>query len=432
MPSRLSGLALALSTIFAAAPISLESADANGDTRTISILPVHTNESGTVTFKRNGYYDAEGVKQLSWLLRDWRRDEPTSMSPRLFDILWEVHQETGSNEPFHAVSGYRSPSTNAMLRRSSRGVAEHSQHMLGKAMDSFLPDVPVARMREIAMRLQRGGVGYYPTAGSPFVHIDAGSVRAWPRMTRDQLSRLFPDGKTVHLPADGHPFAGYELAKAEILAAGGTVAGISTYADGDAPMTSGRHKSLWAALFGGADEDEDAAMASGGRGTTSRSVAGRQPTQVAALASTRDDLRVRAMMLGVEPGASERYSGDRRRSDDAQPLWRDGETTAPVEQRLLTPWRQMLGVSAVRPVRRLRSNATAVEARPVRARRSPCAETRSRRSGRRSRRVRTRNANPMPNRLRIPPGHAACAAAASTGRRRWPRLLALADIRISA
>ncbi len=161
---------------------------------------VHTNESATVTFKRNGYYDAEGIKQLSWLLRDWRRDEPTSMSPRLFDILWEVHQESGSSEPFHAVSGYRSPATNAMLRRSSRGVAEHSQHMLGKAMDSFLPDVGVERMREIAMRLQRGGVGYYPTAGSPFVHIDAGSVRAWPRMSRDQLARLFPDGRTVHVP----------------------------------------------------------------------------------------------------------------------------------------------------------------------------------------------------------------------------------------
>jgi uncharacterized protein YcbK (DUF882 family) len=286
VPLRISGLALALSACLALTPISLESADANGDTRTLSITNVHTNESGTVTFKRNGYYDPEALKQLSWLLRDWRRDEPTSMSPRLFDILWEVHQESGSNESFHAVSGYRSPETNAMLRRSSRAVAEHSQHMLGKAMDSYLPDVPVARMREIAMRLQRGGVGYYPTAGSPFVHIDAGSVRAWPRMTRDQLARLFPDGKTVHLPADGHPFAGYEQAKAEILAAGGTVAGLSTYADSDLPMGSGRHKSLWAALFGGADDDEDSQMAAGSRGATSRSVASRQ---VASLAPIRND-----------------------------------------------------------------------------------------------------------------------------------------------
>ena len=279
---RISGLVLALSTALAFFPISLEGADANGDTRTLSIFNVHTSESATVTFKRNGVYDAEGLKQLSWILRDWRRDEPTSMSPRLFDILWEVHQETGSQEPFHAVSGYRSPETNAMLRRSSHLVAEHSQHVLGKAMDSFLPDVPIERMREIAMHLQRGGVGYYPTSGSPFVHIDAGSVRAWPRMTRDQLARLFPDGKTVHIPADGHPLPGYEQAKAEILAAGGTVAGYTAFAEAD-PASTGQHKSLWAALFGGADEDEDAAIASSGR-TLSRAAAARQSTQVAALA----------------------------------------------------------------------------------------------------------------------------------------------------
>ena len=294
---RISGLVLALSAALSFIPISLEGADANGDSRTISILNVHTDESATVTFKRNGVYDAEGLKQLSWLLRDWRRDEPTSMSPRLFDILWEVHQELGSQEAFHAVSGYRSPETNAMLRRSSHMVAEHSQHMLGKAMDSFLPDVPIERMREIAMHLQQGGVGYYPTSGSPFVHIDAGSVRSWPRMTREQLARLFPDGKTVHLPADGHPLPGYEEAKAEILAAGGSVAGITAFAEAD-PVGSGRHKSLWAALFGGADEDEDAAIASSGR-TLSRAAASRQPTQVAALASASNtnDAGVHAFIM---------------------------------------------------------------------------------------------------------------------------------------
>ncbi|MFI5011898.1 MAG: DUF882 domain-containing protein [Hyphomicrobiales bacterium] len=303
-------MVLALSAAFALIPAALEGADANGDTRAISILNVHTNESATVTFKRSGVYDAEGIKQLSWLLRDWRRDEPTSMSPRLFDILWEVHQETGSQEPFHAVSGYRSPATNAMLRRSSRAVAEHSQHMLGKAMDSFLPDVPVSTMREIAMRLQRGGVGYYPTSGSPFVHIDAGSVRAWPRMTRDQLARLFPDGRTVHIPADGHPFAGYDLAKAQILAAGGTVAGYSAYADAEPQLGGGHHKSLWAALFGGADEDEDAAMASGGRSSLSRSAAARQPTQVASLLP----------MNGDDNGAHALIMAQNQTSASAQPV----------------------------------------------------------------------------------------------------------------
>ena len=184
-----------------------------------------------------------------------------------------------------------------MLRRSSHMVAKHSQHMLGKAMDFFLPDVPIERMREIAMHLQQGGVGYYPTSGSPFVHIDAGSVRSWPRMTREQLARLFPDGKTVHLPADGHPLPGYEEAKAEILAAGGSVAGITAFAEAD-PVGSGRRKSLWAALFGGADEDEDAAIASSGR-TLSRAAASRQPTQVAALASASNtnDAGVHAFIM---------------------------------------------------------------------------------------------------------------------------------------
>ena len=92
-----------------------------------------------------------------------------------------------------------------MLRgRSKRsGVARHSQHTLGKAIDFYIPGVPLDKLRATAMRLQGGGVGYYPTSGSPFVHLDVGNVRAWPRMTREQLVKLFPDGRTVHLPADG-------------------------------------------------------------------------------------------------------------------------------------------------------------------------------------------------------------------------------------
>ena len=112
-----------------------------------------------------------------------------------------------------------------MLRRRSKMVAEYSQHMLGKAMDFYLPDVPIDRIREVGLQMQRGGVGWYPHAGTPFVHLDVGSVRMWPRMTHDQLARLFPDGKTVLLASDNRPFPRYEEAKAEILARGGTVAG---------------------------------------------------------------------------------------------------------------------------------------------------------------------------------------------------------------
>ncbi len=231
-----------------------QNAAANGETRTLSIYHTHSKETASITFKRDGRYDRAGLDQLNHILRDWRTDAKTSMDPHLFDVVWAVYRESGSKEPIHIVSAYRAPATNAMLRRRSRAVAEQSQHMLGKAMDFHLPDVPTAKVREIGMRLQGGGVGYYPSSYNPFVHLDVGSVRAWPRMSQDQLARLFPDGKTVHLPKEGTPLARYEEAKAEILARGGAVAGI-TYAqadDGGDPL-----KSFFAKLFGGADEAED-------------------------------------------------------------------------------------------------------------------------------------------------------------------------------
>lgn len=230
-----------------------QDAVANGDTRTINIYHEHTKESASITFKRNGYYDQAALKELNWLLRDWRLDEPIRMEPKLFDIVWEVYREVGSAEPIHVVSAYRSPQTNAMLRARSKAVAEHSQHMLGHAMDFYLPDVAMSRVREVGMRLQEGGVGFYPNAYNPFVHLDAGSVRSWPRMSGGELARLFPDGRTVHMPRDGKPMPGYEEAKATILARGGSVAGYSTVAEGG--EETGR-KSLWAMLFGGGDDED--------------------------------------------------------------------------------------------------------------------------------------------------------------------------------
>jgi uncharacterized protein YcbK (DUF882 family) len=213
--SRLIGLAIA-SLAFLSAATGTQDAVANGDTRSLTIFHTHTRESLTVTFRRDGRYDEQALTQLNWLLRDWRTDEPIRMDPRLFDIVWELYREVGSSEPINIISAYRSPATNGMLRRRSSGVSEHSQHMLGKAMDIRLPDVDTARLRAAAMRLQYGGVGYY--SSSAFVHVDTGSVRAWPRMTQDQLARLFPDGKTLHLPSNGKPLPGYEIAKADILA----------------------------------------------------------------------------------------------------------------------------------------------------------------------------------------------------------------------
>ncbi len=249
--------AAAVLAVFVGGIRGTQDAIANGDTRTLSFLHNNTKETLTVTFRRNGQYDPQALEQLNWFLRDWRREEKTRMDPRLFDTVWEVYREVGSEAPVRVNSAYRSPDTNAMLRRRSSAVAKNSQHMLGKAMDFYLPDVPTERLRAIGMRLQNGGVGYYPNAYTPFVHLDVGSVRAWPRMSRDQLARIFPDGKTVHVPSDGTPFPRYEEARAEVLAKGGTVGGYSAYADaGDVVPT--RRKSFWATLFGSADEDEDA------------------------------------------------------------------------------------------------------------------------------------------------------------------------------
>jgi uncharacterized protein YcbK (DUF882 family) len=195
---------------------SVHDATALNETRTLSFHHTHSDEDLTVTFKRNGRYDEEALKQLNHYLRDWRSQDQTTMDPHLFDILWEVYRDVDGKKPIQIISAYRSPATNAMLRRRSSGVARFSQHMLGHAMDFFIPDVPLEQIRFAGLRLQRGGVGFYPTSGSPFVHLDTGSIRHWPRMTRDQLVRVFPDGRTVHVPSDGNPLPGYQLARADI------------------------------------------------------------------------------------------------------------------------------------------------------------------------------------------------------------------------
>ncbi len=228
-------------------------AGASAGDRALTLVNVHTNEGGTIVFKRNGRYDPEGLKRLNWVLRDWRKNQPTNMDPHLFDLIWQVYQQSGSRVPIKVVCGYRSPETNGMLRARSRGVAKHSQHMLGKAMDFYIPDVALPKLRAIGLKMQIGGVGFYPTSGSPFVHMDTGSVRHWPKMTRDQLVRIFPDGKTLHIPSDGKPLPGY----AEALAAYQK----RKAGDGDTVMmasASGGGKSFLQRLFGGgADEEED-------------------------------------------------------------------------------------------------------------------------------------------------------------------------------
>ena len=226
---------------------------ASAETRSLKLYYIHTKEKAEIVFKRNGRYDQAGLTKLNRFLRDWRRNEPTKMDPRLFDLVWEVYRQSNANGYINVVSAYRSPATNDMLRRTRGGQAKKSQHMLGKAMDFFIPGVKLSKLRGIAMKLQGGGVGYYPKSGSPFVHLDVASVRAWPRMSRQELVQLFPNGKTLHLPPDGKPLPGYQVALAEYKKRGGAIASSSSGGNNSSRSGGG----LLAALFGGGDEDEE-------------------------------------------------------------------------------------------------------------------------------------------------------------------------------
>lgn len=204
-------LVMACLSPFAGGSIATE---ASASTRTLKLYFLHTGERAEITYKRNGKYVRSGLNKINRFLRDWRRNEPTKMDPRLLDLVWEVYRESGSRKHIHVISGYRSPKTNSMLRKRGRGVASKSQHTYGKALDFYLPDVKLSKLRRIGLIKQAGGVGYYPKSGSPFVHLDTGRVRHWPRMSRSQLARVFPNGKTLHVPSDGKPLKGYNIAKA--------------------------------------------------------------------------------------------------------------------------------------------------------------------------------------------------------------------------
>ncbi len=239
---RHAGLVAALVMLGSPAP---QHAKAVGDTRTITLHHIHTGQDITITYKRDGRYDEDALKKLNVFVRDWRKNEEIKMDPRLFDYMWEIQHAVGHKGPINIICGYRSPATNAMLRRRSRGVARTSLHMAGKAMDFTLPGADIAAVRAAALRIQGGGVGYYPTSGVPFVHVDVGNVRHWPRMTREQLARVFPDGRTLHVPSDGHPLPGYQLALAD-------------HERDTANRLSGtRSRNLFASLFSRKTQDED-------------------------------------------------------------------------------------------------------------------------------------------------------------------------------
>ena len=148
--------------------------------RVLSFFNTHTGERLRTSYCCGGVYQPDALKQINHILRDFRANEIKPIDPTLLDLLHELGGTLETDQPFHIISGYRSPHTNAQLRErggATTGVATRSLHMEGKAIDIRLPGVKLDTLRSAARSLKLGGVGYYPT--SNFVHVDTGRVRHW-------------------------------------------------------------------------------------------------------------------------------------------------------------------------------------------------------------------------------------------------------------
>jgi len=138
---------------------------------------LHTGDELNTVYYEDGQYVPDALAQAKRVLRDWRNGEEHAMDERLFDVLHAISDKVPGKGPFQILSGYRSKATNALLHSHSEQVAQHSQHMLGKALDIVLPGVELSHLRQAALSLKAGGVGFYPQSG--FVHVDVGPVRQW-------------------------------------------------------------------------------------------------------------------------------------------------------------------------------------------------------------------------------------------------------------
>jgi uncharacterized protein YcbK (DUF882 family) len=148
--------------------------------RVLSFFNTHTGERLKAAYSAGGVYQPDALRDLNYILRDFRVNEIKPIDPRVFDLLHELGGTLETDQPFHIISGYRSPHTNTILRArggATTGVASHSLHMVGQAIDIRLPGVKLENLRNAARSLKIGGVGFYPDLN--FVHVDVGRVRYW-------------------------------------------------------------------------------------------------------------------------------------------------------------------------------------------------------------------------------------------------------------
>ena len=149
----------------------------NDARKRLAFYNTHTGESLDLCYYDRGVYCPEALDRLNHLLRDHRTGQVHDIDPRLLDNLYALSRKIGRHSPFHIISGYRSPETNAMLRKKTSGVARTSFHTKGRAIDIRLPGYSTQRLRNACIAMKSGGVGYY--ADSNFVHIDTGPIRCW-------------------------------------------------------------------------------------------------------------------------------------------------------------------------------------------------------------------------------------------------------------
>lgn len=145
--------------------------------RELSFYHLHTGEKLRVTYAENGAYIPSALDELNHFMRDWRTGNVHAIDPKLLDQLHTLQQHVETPGAYHVICGYRSPATNTMLQTHSKGVATHSLHLEGRAMDICLPGKDLSHLHQAALAMGAGGVGYYPADG--FIHMDTGSVRKW-------------------------------------------------------------------------------------------------------------------------------------------------------------------------------------------------------------------------------------------------------------
>lgn len=152
---------------------------AGGEKKVLKLHNVHLNKTFYAPFFEKNYYKLSGLFEVNKAFIDYRAKEMTRIDVKLINLLYDIKQHLGYDKQFNIVSGYRSKHTNEVLRRTHEGVAKNSFHIKGQAVDIYVPNVSLKKLKDVAMGMQRGGVGYYPH--NNFLHVDVGPVRSWRR-----------------------------------------------------------------------------------------------------------------------------------------------------------------------------------------------------------------------------------------------------------